>query len=106
MDDVAVSTLASRASTWTRDSGDGVYETRTVEACLDYVLDGRSVRELVQQWDAELPESLLTVFDLSGGDQAVRVMSGMEPFDDWVEDLTRIPVLLCPCGDLLCGAVV
>lgn len=105
MDDGAVSTLASRASSWTRDSGDGVYETRTVEACLDYLLDGISVRDLIRQWNGDTPESHLTVFDLTDGNRAVRVMSGMEPFDDWVEDLTRVPVLLCWCGDLLCGAV-
>ena len=100
-----MSTLACQATTWTRDVCDGAYVTRTVEACLDYVLDGRSVRDLVAEWDDDLPDQLLTVFDLADRDKGAGVMSGTAPYDDWVENRMRIPVLLCPCGDLMCGAV-
>jgi len=32
-------------------------------------------------------------------------MAGEAPFEDWIPDTSRIPLLVCPCGDLCCGAL-
>jgi hypothetical protein len=33
------------------------------------------------------------------------VMAGEAPFEEWIPDTSRIPLLVCPCGDLCCGAL-
>ncbi|MER6943844.1 hypothetical protein ABT294_07455 [Nonomuraea sp. NPDC000554] len=72
---------------------------------LDFVIDGRSLLDLVAERDpgnADMASVLWLVTALDGGDDVRRLLGQREsPLDDG-----RMPLYVCPeCGDLGCGAL-
>jgi hypothetical protein len=82
----------------------GEWVVRQVSNRVDFVLDGLSLSGLVEATDIGGLDYQITPFELTSID-ARSVMAGEAPFEEWIPDASRIPLLMCPCGDLLCGAL-
>ena len=83
---------------------DGKWVVREVSNRVDFVLDGRGLSDLVEATEIGRLDYQVTPFELTTID-ARSVMAGEAPFEEWIPDTSRIPLLVCPCGDLLCGAL-
>lgn len=83
---------------------DGKWVVREVSNRVDFVLDGFSLSDLVEATEIGGLDYQVTPFELTYID-ARSVMAGEAPFQEWIPDTSRIPLLVCPCGDLCCGAL-
>ena len=83
---------------------DGKWVVREVSNRVDFVLDGRGLSGLVEATEIGGLDDQVTPFEFVTMD-ARSVMAGEAPFEEWIPDTSRIPLLVCPCGDLCCGAL-
>ncbi|MBT9254450.1 hypothetical protein KMZ32_01920 [Phycicoccus sp. MAQZ13P-2] len=89
-----------------RDLQRGRWFERTFGQRVEFVLDGRGVSDQFAETDlgrSTRHSSYESLFEAH--ERAVEVLTGAVPAEDWLEDPTRVPVLMCPCGDLECGAL-
>lgn len=99
MTSFSVSTAPSIANEY-----DGKWVVREVSNRVDFVLDGRGLSGLVEVTEIGGLDYQVTPFEFVTVD-ARSVMAGEAPFEEWIPDTSRIPLLVCPCGDLCCGAL-
>lgn len=86
------------------NESDGKWWAREVRQRVEFVLDGRTLSDLLEQGGFEGVEYMVTPFETVALDP-VAVLAGQTPYEDWIPDTSRVPLLVCPCGDLYCGAV-
>lgn len=89
---------------WITNEFDGKWVVREVSNRVDFVLDGRALSGLVEGTDIGSLDYQVTPFELTTFD-ARSVLAGEALFEEWIPDTSRIPLLVCPCGDLCCGAL-
>ncbi|WP_457252746.1 hypothetical protein [Pedococcus sp. P5_B7] len=95
--------VSSGLSVW--NESDGSADLRHVVRRVEFLLDSQPLSSLLEQaGDAVEPESYVTVFEVDPSG-AREVLQGQRRFEDWLTDTERIPIMVCPCGDLLCGAL-
>ena len=83
---------------------DGPWVLRDVGKRIEFVLDGQRLGDLVADTEIGPLEYEVTPFeDLTVDGPAV--LWGKELFDADAQDPSRVPLLLCSCGDLMCGAL-
>lgn len=83
---------------------DGKWVVREVSNRVDFVLDDCGLSGLVEATEIGGLDYEVTLFELTTVD-ARSVLAGEAPFEEWIPDTSRIPLLVCPCGDLYCGAL-
>lgn len=96
-----MSFLAVTTLPWVHDVH-GRWVERQVFSRVEFVVDGRGLSEQVAEANAGRPE-MVTLFELGSLD-ARSVLMG-EGTGNWMEGTSRIPLLVCWCGDPHCGAV-
>ena len=99
-----MTTLSVSTAPWIFSGHDGKWSFREVSNRVEFVVDGRGLSELVEATDIGRLDTEVSVFELGTVD-ARAVMAGETPVEDWIPDAERIPLLMCPCADLLCGAL-
>jgi hypothetical protein len=102
-DDRVTSFSVSTALSITNEH-DGKWVVRQVSNRVDFVLDGISLSSLVEATEIGGLEYQVTPFELTTID-ARSILAGEAPFEESISDTSRTPLLVCPCGDLLCGAL-
>lgn len=86
------------------NEGDGRWVVREVSNRVEFLLDGRRLSDLVEETELGRLDYQVTPFEFPAID-APGVLSGQAPFDSSLDDTSRVPLLVCPCGDLACGAL-
>ena len=104
LDDDGVTSLSVTAIPSVANKMDGRWVVREVSNRVEFVLDGRPLSMLAMDTEIGSLEDQVTPFEFPGiGADAV--LRGTALFEDWLPDPSRVPILLCPCGDLCCGAL-
>lgn len=84
---------------------DGVWSVREVYERVEFFIDDTGLGELITARGLGLVEDQVSPFDVSP-EQARAALVGDAAFEDWLDDAVQVPLLLmCPCGDLQCGAL-
>lgn len=83
---------------------DGVWSVREVFERVEFFIDDIGLGELITARGLGLVEDQVSPFDVSP-ERARAALVGDAAFEDWLADAVRVPLLMCPCGDLQCGAV-
>jgi len=104
LDDGRVTSFSVSTAPSIANEYDGKWVVREVSNRVDFVLDGCGLSELVEATEIGGLDNQVTPFEFVTVD-ARSVMAGEAPFEDWIPDTSRIPILVCPCGDLCCGAL-
>lgn len=99
-----MSELGVTRAVWAANGIDGKWSTRTVSPRVEWTVDGTPVTALLAEAGQHGLEGEVTVFE-TAGDAARDIVLGHRPFEEWLPDASRLPVLMCSCGDLVCGTV-
>jgi hypothetical protein len=102
--DGSVTSLSLTTAPTIANRVDGKWVLREVANRVEFVLDGNPLGDLVAATEIGPLEHQVTPFDRLSVDGA-GVLTGAVPFDAEAEDPSRVPLLVCPCGDLMCGAL-
>lgn len=86
------------------NEADGKWEVREVSRRVEFVLDGRTLSSLLAESGIDSLKYRVTPFEADSLDP-VAVLSGRTPYEEWMPDADRVPLLVCSCGDLNCGAL-
>lgn len=86
------------------DTGDGRWVVREMSNRVEFLLDGRGLADLVEETEVGRLDYRATPFEFPAVDGRA-VLSGRVPFESSVVDTSRVPLLVCPCGDPACGAL-
>lgn len=84
---------------------DGVWSVREVYRRVEFFIDEVGVGELIRTRERTVVEDQVSPFNVSA-ERAGAALVGEAPFEDWLPDPARVPLLMCECGDLLCGALM
>jgi hypothetical protein len=104
LDDGCVTSFSVSTAVSIANEHDGKWVVREVSNRVDFVLDGRALSGLVEATEIGGLNGQVTPFEFVTVD-ARSVLAGETPFEESIPDTSRIPLLVCPCGDLLCGAL-
>lgn len=103
-EDDPVTSLSVSTAPVVANEHDGKWWVREVQHRVEFVLDGDPLSQLLEGSGVDTIEYRVTPFEV-GPSEAVAVLAGHIPFEDWLPDTQRIPLLVCTCGDLQCGAL-
>lgn len=103
-DDDGMSSLTVATTPVIANRSDGRWVIREVSNRVEFLLDGRRLSDFLEETELGRLDHQVTPFEFPAPD-AQAVLSGRTPFDPSLHDASRVPLLVCPCGDLLCGAL-
>ncbi|NYG05570.1 hypothetical protein BJ986_000057 [Phycicoccus badiiscoriae] len=83
---------------------DGKWVVREVAKRVEFVLNGKALGDLVAITEIGPLDYQVTPFEHLHVDGAA-VLAGEASFDSDAQDPSRVPLLVCSCGDLMCGAL-
>lgn len=92
--------LGVRTVPWIHEV-DGRWVERDVYSRVEFVVDGQDLSELTEQTAGD--QGMVTLFELASVD-AVSVLAG-NAAGEWMSGTSRIPLLVCGCGDPHCWAL-
>lgn len=99
-----VTSLSVATALWLSGTNDGRWISRDVRNRVDFVVDGHGLSELAAATEVGDLVDQVTLFELNTAN-ALAVLGAPSQVHEAVPVPERVPLLGCPCGDPLCGAL-